>query len=140
MIAKYDHAAAQQQLRDGDKALLQAEHSQLDRLNAQLLSSLEKNLETGVGFFRGLRFEAGDLGNSLPVMVRALAERAIPELYPKLEMGSREVDGSEAEEFLKQANLSSLPPLFHPGEKGLALVTREGRWSSSSPRTCSGDM
>ena len=28
MIAKYDHAAAQQQLRDGDKALLQAEHSQ----------------------------------------------------------------------------------------------------------------
>jgi hypothetical protein len=126
MIAKYDHAAAQQQLRDGDKALLQAEHSQRDRLNAQLLSSLEKNLETGVGFFRGLRFEAGDLGNSLPVMVRALAEKAIPELYPKLEMGSREVDGSEAEEFLKQANLSSLPPLFHPGEKGLALVTKEG--------------
>jgi len=30
MIAKYDHAGAQQQLRDGDKALLQAEHSQRD--------------------------------------------------------------------------------------------------------------
>jgi hypothetical protein len=126
MIAKYDHAAAQQQLREGDRALLQAEHSQRDRLNAQLLSNLEKNLEAGVGFFQSLRFEAGDLGKDLPAMIRALAERAIPELYPKLEMGSREVDGSEAEEFLKQANLSSLPPLFHPGEKGLGLVTKEG--------------
>ena len=41
-------------------------------------------------------------------------------------MGSRDVDGTEAEEFLKQANLSSLPPLFHAGEKGLGLVTKEG--------------
>ena len=41
-------------------------------------------------------------------------------------MGSREVDGSEAEEFLKQANLSNLPALFHGGEKGLGLATKEG--------------
>ena len=126
MIAKYEHSAAQQQLRDGDKALLQAEHSVRDRLNAQLLSSLEKNVESGVGFFRALRYEAGDLGKDLSAMMRTLAEKAIPDLYPKLEMGSRDVDGSEAEEFLKQANLSSLPPLFHPGEKGLGLVTKEG--------------
>lgn len=126
MIAKYDHSAAQQQLRDGEKALLQAEQSQRDRLSAQLLSSLEKNLESGVGFFRGLRSEAGDLGKDLSTMIRALAEKAIPDLYPKLEMGSRDVDGSEAEEFLKQANLSSLPPLFHAGDKGLGLVTKEG--------------
>jgi hypothetical protein len=126
MIAKYDHLAAQQQLRDGDKALLQAEHSQRERLNAQLLSSLEKDMAEGTGFFRSLRFEAGDLGKDLPAMIRALAEKAIPELYPKLEMGSRDVDGSEAEEFLKQSNLSNLPPLFHAGEKGLGLVTKEG--------------
>jgi hypothetical protein len=124
MIAKYDHAAAQQQLRDGEKALLQAEQSQRDRLNAQLLSSLEKNLESGVGIFQGLPYEAGDLGKDLAAMLRSLAERAIPVLYPKLEMGSREVEGNEAEEFLKQANLSSLPPLFHAGEKGLGLVTK----------------
>ena len=57
-------------------------------------------------------------------MMRSLAERAIPDLYPKLELGSREVDGTEAEEFLKQANLSNLSPLFHSGEKGLGLVTK----------------
>jgi hypothetical protein len=127
MIAKYDHSAAQQQLRDSDKALLHGEHSVRDRLNAQLLSSLERDLEKqGVGFFQALRYEAGDLGNDLSAMIRALAERAIPDLYPKLEMGSRDVEGSEAEEFLRQANLSSLGPLFQPGENGLGLVTKEG--------------
>jgi hypothetical protein len=126
MIAKYDHAAAQQQLREGDRALLQAEHSQRDRLNAQILASLEQNLvETGVGLFQSLSYQAGDLGKDLAAMMRTLAEKAIPELYPKLEMGSREVDGSEAEEFLKQANLSNLPPVFHPGDKGLGLVIKE---------------
>jgi hypothetical protein len=126
MIAKYEQAAAQQQLRDGEKALLHAEHSHRDRMNGQLQFRLERDLSEGVGFFRGLRFEAGDLGKDLPAMIRALAEKAIPELYPKLEMGSREVDGSEAEEFLKQANLNNLPPLFHAGEKGLGLVAKEG--------------
>ena len=126
MIAKYGHAAAQQQLRDGDKTLLQAEYSQRDRLNAQLLGSLENDLESGVGFFRGLRFEHGDLGHEFAAMIRALAERAVPELYPKLEMGSREVDGSEAEEFLKQATLGNLSLLFQTGDKGLGLVTKEG--------------
>ncbi|MFB3853837.1 MAG: BREX system P-loop protein BrxC [Vicinamibacterales bacterium] len=126
MIAKYEHAASQQHLREGDRALLEAERTQRDRLSAQLLTTLEKNLEAGAGFFRGLRFEAGDLGKDLASMMRALAEKAIPDLYPKLEMGSREVDGSEAEEFLKQTNLGALPPLFHAGQKGLHLVTKEG--------------
>ncbi len=135
MIAKYDHVASLQQLRDGEKVLLQSEHTSRDRLNAQLLSSLENNLESGVGFFRGLRYEAGDLGQDLAAMTRALAERAIPELYPKLEMGSREVDGTEAEEFLKQANLSNLPPLFHAGEKGLGLVAKaEGGRFAPNPK------
>ncbi len=124
MIARYDHVAAQQQLRDGEKALLQSEYSSRERLNTQLVSGLEKDLQAGVGFFRGLRYEAGDLGHDLAAMTRALAEKAIPDLYPKLEMGSRDVDGTEAEEFLKQANLSNLPSLFHAGEKGLGLVVK----------------
>ena len=126
MIAKYDHAASQQEFRDSDRALLQSEHTQRDRLNTQLVASLEENLDAGVGFFRSIRFQGGNLGKDLAAKIRALAEEAIPDLYPKLEMGSRNVDGSEAEEFLKQANLSNLPPLFHSGDGGLGLVTKEG--------------
>lgn len=127
MIAKYDQSAAQQQLRDGEKALLQAERSQRERLEAQLLAALEKDLEsTGIGIFRSIPYNAGDLGRDLPSMIRSLAEKAIPELYPKLEMGARNVEGGEAEEFLKQAHLNNLPPLFQSGDKGLGLVTKEG--------------
>lgn len=126
MIAKYDHALAQQQFRDSDRSLLDTERSQRDRHNAQLLTRLEKDLVDGAGFFQGLRHDAGDLGKDLPGIMRALAEKAIPALYERLEMGSRHVDGKEPEEFLKQANLSSLPPLFHAGEQGLGLVTKEG--------------
>ena len=56
MIARYEHVAAQQQLRDGEKALLQSEHTSRERLNTQLLTSLETNLESGVGFFRSTSF------------------------------------------------------------------------------------
>jgi hypothetical protein len=59
-------------------------------------------------------------------MMRALAEKAIPQLYPKLEMGSRELKGEEVEEFLKQSNLGALPELFHAAPKGLNLVVKEG--------------
>jgi hypothetical protein len=124
MIAKYDHVAAGQQAREGEKALLQAEYANRDRIQAQLLTSLENNLLSGAGIFRGLRFEAGDLGKDLASILTSLAERAVPELYPKLEMGACDLNEKEAEEFLKQANLSSLPPLYHTGNKGLSLVVK----------------
>src|SRR2546430_5390428 len=59
-------------------------------------------------------------------MIRALCDKAVPTLYPKVEMGCRPLDGDEPEEFLKQANLNSLPPIFHSGDQGLNLVTKEG--------------
>ncbi len=124
MIAKYDHLSSQQQLRDGEKALLQAEQANRDTLEVRLHTKLEDDLRSGVGFFQSLRFEGGDLGKDLGAMIRGLAEQAIPVLYPKLEMGSRPVEGNEAETFLKQANLSTLPPIFQPGEKGLGLVIK----------------
>jgi hypothetical protein len=50
----------------------------------------------------------------------------VPDLYPKLEMGSRPLKGDEAEVILKAADLKALPQVFYIGEKGLGLVTKEG--------------
>jgi len=49
----------------------------------------------------------------------------VPDLYPKLEMGVRPLKGTEAEEVLKAASLSSLPQVFYSGENGLNLVVKE---------------
>lgn len=134
MLAKHEHDANLQRLPGGERALLDAERSERDRLSAQLVASLEQDLQRGAGFFRGRRHEAGDLGNDLAAMFRTLAEKAIPELYPKLDLGAAELEGREPEEFLKQPNLVALPPLFHGGEKGLHLVAKEGNRYVPNPK------
>ena len=48
--------------------------------------------------------------------------QVVPDLYPKLEMGSRPLKGDEAELILKAADLKALPQVFYAGEKGLGLV------------------
>jgi len=126
MIDKYEHISGQQSISDLEKGLLVSERASREKVETKLIGTLKGALESGSGFFRGLKFEAGDLGKDLGAMVRAICDKAVPELYPKVEMGCRQMDGSEPDEFLKQANLNSLPPLFHGGEQGLNLVIKEG--------------
>jgi hypothetical protein len=126
MIEKYEYARGQQHITELEKDLLVAERASREKLETKLMSTLRKSLESGVGFFRGLKFEAGDLGRDLASMMHGLCDKAVPALYPKVEMGCREMNGDEAEEFLKQANLNNLAPLFHDSGNGLNLVTKEG--------------
>jgi hypothetical protein len=126
MIDKYEHVAGQQSITDLEKGLLIAERAQREQTEAKLMATLRTGIESGVGFFQALKFDAGDLGKDLGSMIRALCDKAVPTLYPKVEMGCRPLDGDEPEEFLKQANLNSLPPIFHGGDQGLNLVAKEG--------------
>jgi hypothetical protein len=126
MIEKYTHLAGEQSLTDLEKELLISERTNLQKLQAKLSASLRRGLELGVGFFRGLKFEAGDLDTDLGGMVRALCAKAIPDLYPKVQMGCRQLTGDEPEEILRQANLNNLSPVFYPEGQGLALVVKDG--------------
>jgi hypothetical protein len=125
MIDKYGHLTGEQTVTDVEKGLLVSERTNQEKLQTKLTNTLRRSLELGVGFFRGLKFEAGDLGADLSAMMRGLCAKAVPELYPKVQMGCRQMNGDEPEEFLKQANLNNLPPLFY-SEQGLNLVAREG--------------
>lgn len=126
MIDKYTHLTGEQSITDLEKGLLVAERSSREKLETKLTNTLRRNLEAGVGFFRGIKFEAGDLGTDLGAMVRVMCAKVVPDLYPKVQMGCRQLQGDEPEDFLKQANLSNLAPVFYPGDKGLDLVTKEG--------------
>ena len=66
------------------------------------------------------------LGKTLGEILKKLYGHVVPDLYPKLEMGSRPLKGDEAEDFLKAADLKALPPVFYAGEKGLGLVVKDG--------------
>jgi hypothetical protein len=70
--------------------------------------------------------DASSLGKRLGEIIKKFLEQVVPDLYPKLEMGSRPLHGDEADIFLKAADLKALPQVFYAGERGLGLVTKEG--------------
>ena len=125
MIFKYDNLRSQGKITVEEAASLQTEKAEVQRIQRKLATALTTSIENGVGFFRGLPMRAGDLGQDLVQIVHGLFDRTIPDLYPKVELGCRPVKDKEAEEFLKQANLGSLPQVFYSGEQGLNLVTKD---------------
>jgi hypothetical protein len=87
---------------------------------------LTEAMERGTGLFRGVARDASSLGRSLGEILKNLFGHVVPDLYPKLEMGSRPLKGDEAEVILKAADLKALPQIFYAGENGLGLVVKDG--------------
>lgn len=129
MQNKYMNLKSQNRITAEENALLLNEQAEASRLEKKLAGALTQALESGVACFRGDQKSGGDLGSDLGEMFRGLMDWVIPAMYPKVAIGCRPLRGNEAEEFLKQANLSSLPQVFYSGEDGLQLVTQEnGRY------------
>ena len=89
-------------------------------------------------FFEDLGLRAPDhylnsVGKNLGEIVKKFLEQVVPELYPKLQMGSRPLHGDEPDVFLKAADLKALPQVFYVGDRGFGLVTKEGAKYVSNP-------
>jgi len=126
MVGKYDQLRAQGKITKEEGASLAAEKTEALRLEERLKERLDKALAAGRGFFRGVSKDGAALGRTLNEILKALFAFAVPDLYPKLEMGARPLKGTEAEEILKAANLNGLPKVFYVPPDGLELVVREG--------------
>ena len=125
MVNKYVNLKSQNKITAEENASLLNEQTEGLQIEKKLGTALTKAIESGVGFFRGIQKPAGDLGKDLAEIFHAVFDWSIPDLYPKVALGCRPLKGSEAEDFLKQANLNSLPQVFYQGELGLNLVTKE---------------
>lgn len=129
MIAKYEQLRAQNKITNQEADSLANEKHEAERLKRRLRDKMHDALERGHGIFRGVEKDASALGAASGEIFRHLCDWVFPDLYPKLEMGARQVTGREVEELLKAANLSALSPIFYDGEKGLSLVVKEGtKW------------
>ena len=53
-------------------------------------------MENGTGMFRGVQKDASALGKVSEIL-KKLFGQVVPDLYPKLQMGSRPLKGDEAE-------------------------------------------
>ena len=126
MVEKYDQMRAQSKINADEATCLQDEKTAVLNYESRLRDKLTEAMERGTGLFRGVSRDASSLGKNLGELLKKLYGYAVPDLYPKLEMGSRPLKGTEAEDFLKAADLKALPPLFYGGEQGLGLVVKDG--------------
>ncbi len=125
MINKYDHLRGQGKISHEEISCLEDEKHERKRTSDRLWEKVAETLQAGAGFFRGVSKDGSALGHDLAGVVRAMLDHAVPDLYPKLEMGARSLKGNEAEVLLTAANLSALPQVFYAGDHGLGLVKQE---------------
>ena len=126
MVEKYAQMAAQNRISPEENSCLQGEKTAVLNYQNRLGEKFTEAMERGTGLFRGVSWDASSLGKTLSEIYKKLYSNVVPDLYPKLEMGSRTLKGDEAEVILKAADLKALPQVFYVGEKGLGLVTKEG--------------
>jgi len=126
MVEKYDQLRAQSKIAPDMITCLQDEKNAVLNTQSRLRDKITEALERGTGMFQGVARDASSLGKSLGEIIKKFLEQVVPDLYPKLEMGSRPLRGDEPDVFLKAADLKALPQVFYVGERGLELVTKEG--------------
>lgn len=126
MVDKYNQLSAQQKISPDEATCLQDEKNLKNSYEIRLRDKLTEALESGTGMFRGVQKDASALGKGLGEILKKLFGQVVPDLYPKLPMGSRPLKGDEAEQILKAADLKVLPNVFYAGEQGLGLVVKDG--------------
>ena len=127
MVEKYDQLRAQNKISPDEATCLQDEKNAVIGYQNRLRSKMADALEQGTALFRGVSWDGADLGKSLSEIIKKLMAKAVPDLYPKLEMGARPIDKGHAELLLKTVDLKALPEVFYASDKGLGLVMKEGQ-------------
>ena len=126
MVAKYEQLRAQSKIKPEESSSLANEKLETGRRENSLKYLMVAALQKGTGFFDGVSKLGPELGKTAAESLRAMLDYAVPRLYPNLEMGTRPIKGSEADEILKAANLNGLSKVFYGNSEGLALVAMEG--------------
>lgn len=126
MVDKYSQLSAQQKITQDEATCLQDEKSAKNSYETRLRDKLTEAMERGAGMFRGVQKDASTLGKGLTEILKKLFSLVVPDLYPKLQMGSRPLKGDEAEQVLKAVDLKALPNVFYVGDHGLGLVVKDG--------------
>jgi hypothetical protein len=126
MVDKYNQLSAQQKISPDEASCLQDEKNSKHGFETRLRDKLTEGMERGTGMFRGVQKDASALGKGLGEILKKFFGHIVPDMYFKLQMGSRPLKGDEAEHILKAADLKALPNVFYAGDHGLGLVIKEG--------------
>jgi len=135
MVDKYSQLSALQKISPDEATCLQDERTARNAYESRLRDKLTEAIERGTSLFRGVQRDGSVLGKGLSEVLKKLFGHVVPDLYPKLEMGSRPLKGDEAEQILKASDLKALPTIFYQGDSGLGLVVKDGPKSVINTKT-----
>ena len=127
MVEDYGRQAAQNKITTIERECLESEKLVRSRIKSRLSDKISEALVQGTGIFGGRKKDSSSFGTTLNAVFRGFFEYAVPELFPKFELGAVKLKGDEAAKVLRAENLNGLPPVFYEGEDSLALVIREGQ-------------
>lgn len=125
MAAEYDRLGAQNRLTSEESACLADEKTRRDGIRRKLRASLLACIEGGTAFFKGVQYDATALGANLTAALHGILDKAIPDLYPKIEIGVLPLAGNEPDKFLSSTNLVGLPAIFYDDSVDRALVVKQ---------------
>lgn len=126
MVSTYQQQQSQNKISNEDATSLTEERNEQRRLKNRLTEKFSVALAGGQGFFRGAPRDASDQGRTPGEIFRSFFDLAVPDLYPKLSLGSAKLPANAADEILRASDLKSLSSVFYEGEEGLGLVVQEG--------------
>ncbi|MBA3822787.1 MAG: hypothetical protein H0X24_02640 [Ktedonobacterales bacterium] len=122
MLERHQQDSAQGQSADERKLMYNEEGIRVNRLFDQLRESLQRDVHSGIGIFRGVTTNGGGLGKSAYESIRRYISNALPDIYPLFALGEYTVGNNDIEQFLRAHNLHGLPQSFYAAQ----LVIQQG--------------
>lgn len=126
MIRMHERLASCGQLSAEEHKCFSEEKIRKDKVQRELRKQLEAAAYSGTAFFRGVQKDMSAQGRDFFESVKALLMGWISDLFPKFDLGAKNLTGKEAQNILTAVNLSGLPSPFYEGKDGLGLVTKQG--------------
>lgn len=126
MIRLHERLASCGQLSAEEHKCFSEEKIRKDKVQRELRKQLEGAAYSGAAFFRGVQKDISAQGHDFFEGVKALINGWIPDLFPKFDLGAKNLTGKEAQTILTAVNLSGLPSFFYEGKDGFGLVTKQG--------------
>lgn len=126
MIRLNERLASCGQLSAEEHKCFSEERIRKDKAQRDLRKKFEYTAYRVATFFRGVRKDVSAQGRDFFESVKAILSDWIPELFPKFEMGAKNLTGKEAQKILTVVNFNGLPSCFYEGKGNFGLVSKQG--------------
>ncbi len=125
MIRLNERLASCGQLSAEEHKCFSEERIRKDKAQRDLRKKFEYTAYNGTAFFRGIKKDVSAQGIDFFESVRAILSGWIPELFPKFELGAKNLTGKEAQNILTVVNFNGLSSCFYEGKGNFGLVSKQ---------------